>query len=81
MVPAVFAFNQFYLLMPFQGGSTLAALAYQLVQPQLAPASGARAGCMRSRPRSDLFIVAAALLIGVLALSRRTRAAEGVTYA
>ena len=33
IVRAVFAFNQFYLFMPFQGGSTLAALAYQLVQP------------------------------------------------
>lgn len=80
IVRAVFAFNQFYLFMPFQGGSTLAALAYQLVQPRLGPGFGRAGGLYAVSAAVDLFIVAA-LLIGVLALSRRTRAAEGVTYA
>jgi len=80
IVRAVFAFNQFYLFMPFRGGSTLAALAYQLVQPRLGPGLGRAGGLYAVSAAVDLFIVAA-LLIGVLALSRRTRAAEGVTYA
>lgn len=80
IVRAVFAFNQFYLFMPFQGGSTLASLAYQLVQPRLGPGFGRAGGLYAVSAAVDLFIVAA-LLIGVLALSRRTRAAEGVTYA
>ncbi len=80
IVRAVFAFNQFYLFMPFRGGSTLAALAYQLVQPRLGPGFGRAGGLYAVSAAVDLFIVAA-LLIGVLALSRRTRAAEGVTYA
>jgi ABC-type sugar transport system permease subunit len=80
IVRAVFAFNQFYLFMPFRGGSTLASLAYQLVQPRLGPGFGRAGGLYAVSAAVDLFIVAA-LLIGVLALSRRTRAAEGVTYA
>ena len=80
IVRAVFAFNQFYLFMPFRGGSTLATLAYQLVQPRLGPGFGRAGGLYAVSAAVDLFIVAA-LLIGVLALSRRTRAAEGVTYA
>ena len=80
IVRAVFAFNQFYLFMPFRGGNTLAALAYQLVQPRLGPGFGRAGGLYAVSAAVDLFIVAA-LLIGVLALSRRTRAAEGVTYA
>ncbi|HQV27034.1 MAG TPA: sugar ABC transporter permease [Thermoflexales bacterium] len=80
IVRAVFAFNQFYLFMPFRGGSTLASLAYQLVQPRPGPGFGRAGGLYAVSAAVDLFIVAA-LLIGVLALSRRTRAAEGVTYA
>ena len=80
IVRAVFAFNQFYLFMPLGGGNTLASLAYQLAQPRAGPGFGRAGGLYAVSAAVDLFIVGV-LLIGVLALARRTRAAEGVTYA
>lgn len=80
IVRAVFAFNQFYLFMPLGGGNTLASLAYQLSQPRVGASFGRAGGLYSVSAAIDVFIVAV-LMVGVYALSRRTKAAEGVTYA